>query len=503
MPVLVGVSRFEERPNQGVGFVLDLSERKRAEEERGAHLWFLESMDRINRALQGTNDLERMMSDVLEAVLEVFACDRAWLVYPCDPQAASWRVVMERTRPEFPGGHAEQAIIATDADAAAGFADARARRGVVLDVPAALAKRFAVRSRMAMALYPKGDAPYLFGVHQCSGERAWTADEQRLFEEIGHRLTDALSSLIAFRSLRESERRLEAAQRLAQVGWWERDYVTGRVTLSDEACRIFGVQPVDLPQWQDRWLNLIHAEDRERVAAASEAALHGGPRYDVEYRVVKPDGVVRVVHSQGDVSWDESGRPLRQFGAMQDVTELWRAEQELRARQEMLDLAQKAARAVAFDWYIGARESENRWSPELEMMYGLEPGTFDRTYHGWKKLIHHRRSAVGDACDQARTTDGRCRGRVPGDSQGRQRTLVACQGPDVLRRRRAPRAHGRLHDRRHGPADRRGGVARHRGPVPHVRRPRDGRVLYTGRRPDAWWTSAGRPARPWATAARN
>ena len=137
-----------------------------------------------------------------------------------------------------------------------------------------------------------------------------------------------------------------------------------------------------------RWLNLIHAEDRERVAAASEAALHGGPRYDVEYRVVKPDGAVRVVHSQGDVSWDESGRPLRQFGAMQDITELWQAEQELRARQEMLDLAQKAARAVAFDWYIGARESENRWSPELEAMYGLEPGTFDRTYQGWKKLVH-------------------------------------------------------------------------------------------------------------------
>jgi PAS domain S-box-containing protein len=54
----------------------------------------------------------------------------------------------------------------------------------------------------------------------------------------------------------------------------------------------------------------------------------------------------------------------------------------------LLDLAQKAARAVAFDWHIGARESENRWSPELEDMYGLEPGTFDGTYQGWKQLVH-------------------------------------------------------------------------------------------------------------------
>ena len=71
-----------------------------------------------------------------------------------------------------------------------------------------------------------------------------------------------------------------------------------------------------------------------------------------------------------------------------DISERKRAEAELRARQEMLDLAQTAARAVAFNAYIGARESENRWSPELEAMYGLEPGTLDKTYEGWTKLVH-------------------------------------------------------------------------------------------------------------------
>ena len=59
VPVLVGVSRFEERGNQGVGFVLDVSEHKRAEAEHRAYVWFLESMDRINRAIQGTNEIGR------------------------------------------------------------------------------------------------------------------------------------------------------------------------------------------------------------------------------------------------------------------------------------------------------------------------------------------------------------------------------------------------------------------------------------------------------------
>jgi PAS domain S-box-containing protein len=132
-------------------------------------------------------------------------------------------------------------------------------------------------------------------------------------------------------ALGESNARLEEAQRIAHVGWWERDFGTGHVALSDEACRIFGVQPVDLPQWHARWLQLIHPDDRPRAAEAAAAALvRGGPRYDVEYRVVRPDGTERVVRSQGDVTWDETGRPLRQFGVLQDITELRQAEQELR-----------------------------------------------------------------------------------------------------------------------------------------------------------------------------
>ena len=60
-------------------------------------------MDQVHRAIQGTNDLEQMMSDVLDAVLTVLQGDRAWLVYPCDPDARWHGVKMQRTRPEFPG----------------------------------------------------------------------------------------------------------------------------------------------------------------------------------------------------------------------------------------------------------------------------------------------------------------------------------------------------------------------------------------------------------------
>jgi CheY-like chemotaxis protein len=109
-------------------------ERKRAEEERHAHLWFLERMDQVNRAIQGTTDIERMMSDVLDAVLSIFECDRAWLVYPCDPDADSWKVPMEHTRPEFPGAFTLGLELPVDDEVAHAFRIARESSGPMLSV---------------------------------------------------------------------------------------------------------------------------------------------------------------------------------------------------------------------------------------------------------------------------------------------------------------------------------------------------------------------------------
>src|SRR6266849_5947881 len=301
-------------------------ERQRAEEERQAHLGFLEAMDQVHRAIQGTNDLEQMMSDVLDAVLTVFQCDRAWLVYPCDPEALWHGVKMQRTRPEFPGLFSVGLDVPVDPETADVLRTVRAASGPVRfgpgaphPLPPTLAQRHGIQSRIAMALHPKGDQPYMFGLSQCAYARVWTPQEERLFQEIGRRLEDALTSLLMLRTLRDSERKLEEAQRLAHVGYWERDLETDRLTWSDETYRIFGLQP------QAQILNLaqlpalIHPEDKQIMVQAVAEALRGGRRYDVEYRVVRPNGEVRLVHSQGDVMRDESGRPRRMFGSVQDI----------------------------------------------------------------------------------------------------------------------------------------------------------------------------------------
>jgi PAS domain S-box-containing protein len=178
--------------------------------------------------------------------------------------------------------------------------------------------------------------------------------------------------------LRESEAKLQKAQQIAHFGWWERDFTTNRVSLSDEVSRIFGLDPIDLPEWHARWLNLIHPDDRPRAAEAAAAALApSGPRYDVEYRVLRPDGIERIVHSQGDVTWDESRRPLRQFGVLQDITDLRQAEKGLRASEEALRRSEaylaEAQRLSHTGTLAFNATAPVYWSQESYRIWGLDP----------------------------------------------------------------------------------------------------------------------------------
>jgi PAS domain S-box-containing protein len=212
LPVEINCNYFEYGGRAyNIGLARDITERKRQEQERIKHLRFFESMDRINRAMQGTNDLEEMMDHVLGAVLEIFDCDRAWLLYPADPEAPSWRVPMQRSRPEYRNSDPTNLDMPMDPRMAATLREMRAAPGPVKcgsaygRKPGDKATRFQIKSQISMVIRPKTGKPWLFGLHQCSGERIWTAEEEELFEVIGRRLPDGLTSLLTFRDLQKSE----------------------------------------------------------------------------------------------------------------------------------------------------------------------------------------------------------------------------------------------------------------------------------------------------------
>lgn len=132
--------------------------------------------------------------------------------------------------------------------------------------------------------------------------------------------------------LRERERQLAEAQALAHVGSWEIRPGERRAVWSRELCRIAG-RPEGFSPTTEQFLELVHPEDRPRVAEAMEQALAGEPD-ELDYRIVRPGGEVRHVHSRRHVRRGRDGTVSHVFGAMQDVTEHQRAEAGLRREQD-------------------------------------------------------------------------------------------------------------------------------------------------------------------------
>ena len=135
-------------------------------------------------------------------------------------------------------------------------------------------------------------------------------------------------------ALAESTARLVNAQRIARIGDWERDFASERLVWSDEVYRIVGVERGNI-QPNYRWFReqIIHPDDRALVTGRVRHSLATGEPYSLDHRIVRPDGEVRIVHEEGEVTLGPDGEPVRFAGTVQDVTELRQAKQALEASE--------------------------------------------------------------------------------------------------------------------------------------------------------------------------
>jgi len=138
-------------------------------------------------------------------------------------------------------------------------------------------------------------------------------------------------------ALRESQEQYARAEQIGHFGHWERNLVEDKATWSEESYRILGVDPNKFEPAYESFLDLVHPCDRDRVKREFEAASSHGKRFDIEYRIVRPDGAERVLHSVAGVRSDKSGRPLKLVGTAHDITERKQAEQELRKAHDELE----------------------------------------------------------------------------------------------------------------------------------------------------------------------
>ncbi|HZW26539.1 MAG TPA: EAL domain-containing protein [Gallionella sp.] len=123
---------------------------------------------------------------------------------------------------------------------------------------------------------------------------------------------------------------LNEAQHLGQLGSWELDLASGELRWSDEIYRIFELDPAKFEPSYENFLNVIHPDDRDKVNQAYSRSLVDRQPYDVVHRLLLQDGRIKWVREHCTSDFDEAGKPLRSVGAVQDITEQKRADEQLR-----------------------------------------------------------------------------------------------------------------------------------------------------------------------------
>lgn len=153
---------------------------------------------------------------------------------------------------------------------------------------------------------------------------------------------DITESRKAGEALRDSERQLSKAQAIAGLGNWSWRIADGAKVWSDQQFRIFGYEPGEIAPSYQLFIDAVHRDDRDKVIEAVNAALQDNQPYNMDFRIVRPDGEERYIAAQSEVEQDAEGNSVMMVGTVLDITDRKAIELKLVQSAKMATLGEMA-----------------------------------------------------------------------------------------------------------------------------------------------------------------
>jgi PAS domain S-box-containing protein len=175
-------------------------------------------------------------------------------------------------------------------------------------------------------------------------------------------------------ALRTRETMLARTEAIAHVGSWERDMATGNVIWSDEMFRILQRDPAAGTPTFEELANCFHPEDMAQLRRLTDIAVQEGTPFELELRVLLPEGETRTCLSRGHAEAGPDGKAARLFGSLLDITRSKQLENGLRHSEADLIKAQRFAKIGSWTWHIKSNRLD--WSDEMYGLFGIARETF-------------------------------------------------------------------------------------------------------------------------------
>ncbi|MEH2217367.1 MAG: PAS domain-containing protein [Nostoc sp.] len=264
-----------------------------------------------------------------------------------------------------------------------------------------LLAQFQVKANLVVPILQDNQFWGLLIAHHCASPRFWQPLEIDLLKELAIQVSIALRQAELYQQaqhelkerqqveaeLRQSEERLQLALSASRMGTWNWNIQTGKISWSDNLEALFGMEPGEFDGSYEMFAARLHQDDRDRVLAAVKRAIATGENYDIEFRVVYPNGKIRWALSQGKVFYDQDGQPIQMAGIDLDITEPKRSAQVLRDSEERF--RQLAENIEAVFWIKEVYENRVSYvSPAYQRLWGLNPEELYQGQQSWVDRIH-------------------------------------------------------------------------------------------------------------------
>jgi PAS domain S-box-containing protein len=374
-----------------------------------------------NKAITKTSDIVAWLSQICETAVEVGHFRMAWVGF-AEPNEQ--RTIRPVAHAGFEAGYFKKVVLTWKDEprgqSPAGIAIRTGRPSASRDIKNdptfdPWRKEITQRNYASAIALPLSNGARTFGVLVMYDEEvdAFGTREVEILNELASDLAFGLT--IVFQSsldrqavveaLEESQQWLRQAEQICHLAQWNRDLDNGLLTWSDELYRILGLEPQKKKYCFREFAELIHPDDRARIIKLANDVRQVRGRFHLDYRIIRPDGQVRIIHGEGEIVRDDAGRPLQSVGFIRDVTEQHLAKSALENANRSLEIKNMAMQEVLTNIEserrkIGERINKNVEEIILPLMHTLKQSATRRQQRAIEQIDDSLKEIISPFIDK-------------------------------------------------------------------------------------------------------